>query len=121
MARPEQVDPVKLLVAILWSDFKALDPAMEEMQSHWGQIDFVGPDHPFDVTDYYHKEMGAILQRRLVAFLKLVPPESIREAKHICNRIEDQLVGSQGRRVNLDIGYLDHNKIVLASMKAAGY
>jgi hypothetical protein len=64
--------------------------------------------------------MGTDIQRRLITFARLVPPESIRQAKLISNDIEERLAGTAGRQVNLDIGYLDHNKIVLASVKYAG-
>ena len=120
MAKPESVDPVKLFVAVLWATPGAMASALESLCSHWGEIDFAGADHPFDVTDYYEPEMGAGLCRRLVSFLRLVPPDSLCQAKCVCNDIEDRLAGEKGRRVNLDIGYLDHNKIVLASFKSAG-
>jgi hypothetical protein len=120
MAEPQAVTPVKLLVAILWADFPALERAIEALCAEWGEIDFRGEHHPFDRTDYYESEMGPDLQRQLVTFSGLVPPESLREAKLRCNAIEDRLAGGSGRRVNLDIGYLDHNKIVLASVKYAG-
>jgi hypothetical protein len=120
VAKPQNVDPVKLLVGILWAQSRALLDATEMLIRHWGEIDFAGPDHPFDITDYYESEMGGSLQRRLVSFSSLVLPDSISGAKHICNAIEDQLAGPQGRLVNLDVGYLDHNKIVLASFKGAG-
>ncbi len=120
MAKAQDADPVKLFVAVLWARPEALQNAMAELISHWGEIDFSGSDHPFDATDYYEPEMGRDLNRRLVSFLHLVPPESLCQAKHICNEIEDRLSGGKGRLVNLDIGYLDHNKIVLASFKSAG-
>jgi hypothetical protein len=120
MAKPQAATPVKLLAAILWTGAAALHAAMEELQAEWGEIDFSGADRPFDRTDYYLDEMGADLQRRLVSFTDLVPPESMRTAKLRCNEVEDRLCGERGRRVNLDIGYLDHNKIVLASVKYAG-
>ena len=120
MAKPQTATPVKLLVAVLWADADALQAAVTELQAVWGEVDFTGADRPFDRTDYYVEEMGAGLQRRLVTFVGLVPPESIRPAKLRCNEIEDGLSSKHGRRVNLDIGYLDHNKIVLASVKYAG-
>jgi hypothetical protein len=64
--------------------------------------------------------MGARLLRRLVAFQHLLPLEAFVETKLICNKIENKLAGPTGRRANLDVGYLDHNKLVLASAKAAG-
>jgi hypothetical protein len=41
-------------------------------------------------------------------------------AKIACIAIESALSHDAKRRVNLDIGYLDHNKLVLASVKSAG-
>jgi hypothetical protein len=120
LAKPIPVEPVKLFVAILWSDEKFLQKALNQICKKWGEIDFSGPDHLFDITDYYEPEMGKGLKRRLISFSELVSPESIREAKLICNEIEEALKHDRGRRVNLDIGYLDHNKVVLASVKAAG-
>jgi hypothetical protein len=120
MAEPQLPDPVKLFVAALWADDTALAEAVRLLEERWGACDFTGPDHPFDRTDYYAGEMGPELQRRLLAFAQLVPPESLVEAKLFCNEIEDRLRGTGGRRVNLDVGYLDHNKIVLASAKPAG-
>ena len=120
MAKPSPVVPVKLLVAMLWSEPETLVAAERCLTEAWGELDFRGPDRPFDATDYYRTEMGPRLQRRLVAFARLVPPESLRAAKLRCNEIEDQLAGGADRRVNLDIGYLDHNKLVLGSLKYAG-
>jgi len=120
MARPQPIAPVKLVVAMLWADVQALEAAEACLCRHWGEIDFRGADRLFDATDYYASEMGLHLRRRLASFARLVPPESLREAKLRCNAVEDQLTGNSGRRVNLDVGYLDHNKIVLASLKYAG-
>src|SRR5262245_12436030 len=120
MADPQLPEPVKLLVAVLWSDSAALAEAVRLLEASWGPADFTGPDHPFDRTDYYEAEMGPGLKRRLIAFVGRVAPESIKEAKLRCNHIETQLAVGGRRRVNLDVGYLDHNKLVLASAKDAG-
>lgn len=120
MANPGPVDPVKYLVAILWREKKALEEALECLQFQWGPVDTMGRDHPFNVTEYYECEMGTGIKRRLISFAKLKPPEEIREAKLACNKLERSLAEDHRRRVNLDIGYLDHNKIVLASLKYAG-
>lgn len=120
MAIPRTPEPVKLFVAILWADQEALGHALHALQTIWGTIDFHGPDRPFDSTDYYHSEMGLVLWRRLVSFTPLVSPEILPAAKLQCNAVEDRLAGPSGRRVNLDVGYLDHNKMVLASVKGLG-
>ena len=120
MARIEAVEPVKLLVALLWADARSRDLALERLELRWGGIDFSGAARPFDVTDYYEKEMGPSLRRHLVSFSRMIPPESLPEVKLACNRIEERLARQGRRRVNLDAGYLDHSKVVLASLKFAG-
>jgi len=120
MAEVGPVKPVKLFVAVLYRDPPALEEALAALRARWGEIDFAGSDHAFDMADYYQEEMGESLTRRLITFADLVSPESIRPAKLACNRIELDLRDGRGRRVNLDIGYLDHHKIVLASVKGAG-
>ena len=120
MAKAQAVDPVKLFVAILWAPSAPLHAAVEDLAASWGDIDFTGPDHAFDITDYYEPEMGKGLYRRLVSFSRLVLPDVLSAAKHRCNAVEDRLAGAGGRLINLDVGYLDHNKIVLGSFKSAG-
>ena len=120
MARPCNAGPVKLFVAALYSHRDALQAAVLLMESAWGKIDYAGPDHPFDPTDYYEPEMGKNLLRRLISFREPFPPERLGKAKHVSNDIEDKIAGENGRLVNLDVGYMDLNKIVLASFKGAG-
>jgi hypothetical protein len=120
LAAPQTVDPVKLFVAALWSEPEALQKAIAELSSRYGEVDFTGADYAFDRTDYYESEMGLRLSRRLISFATLVSPDRLCQAKHFSNEIELALSGLCGRLVNLDIGYLDHNKIVLASFKGAG-
>jgi hypothetical protein len=120
MIGPTAPEPVKYLVAVLWADEAALPLALARLSERWGPIDFVGPDRPFNLTNYYEPEMGANLHRRLISFETLLSPEDLPAAKWACIDIEAGLKGAAGRRANLDIGYLDHNKIVLASIKAAG-
>ena len=120
MAQPQIVEPVKYFVAVLWADAAVLPATYERLSAHWGNIDFEGPDRPFNLTNYYEEEMGTNLSRRLIAFAMLRSPEELAQAKLVCNGIEDALATPSGRRVNLDLGYLDHNKIVLASAKGAG-
>lgn len=120
MAVPSLPEPVKYFVAILWSDSTAVAEAYARLTERWGAIDLEGPDRRFDLTDYYEADMGSNLARRLVSFHDLRAPDELAQAKLDCIAIEGQLAGPRGRRVNLDIGYLDHNKIVLASIKAAG-
>lgn len=111
---------MKYFVAILFRTPDALTLAKQELTAVWGVFDFEGQDHLFDATTYYEPEMGTPLYRRLVTFERLMPPTELVDMKLQCNQIEDRLAVNNHRIVNLDAGYLDHNKIVLASAKGAG-
>ncbi len=120
MAKTSLPNSVKLFVAVLWANPEVLNKAYKMLQDKWGSFDFEGEDHAFDITEYYENEMGKNLKRRFIAFEKLVSPEILVNAKITCNEIEEILEIKNKRGINLDIGYLDHNKIILASAKGAG-
>jgi len=119
MAAPEVPERVKLIVALLWADGAARDAALVRLCGAWGPTDHQGADRRFDVTDYYEAEMGAELWRRILSFERLVRPDELAAAKLLCNDVEASLAAAERRLVNLDVGFLDHGKIVLASAKAA--
>lgn len=119
MAFPNEPAPVKFFVALL----QGLTPPariIEILEEVWGPVDYQSQPYPFDQTDYYREEMGVDLQRQLISFAKLRSPEELAAAKVRCNEIEETMSSAGKRTVNLDIGYLDHNKIVLASVKGLG-
>lgn len=120
MREPEAPLPVKLMAAIIWRDGDALAGALRAMTELWGPLDFEGRDHPFDLTDYYREEMGTGLLRRLVAFRDLAAPDALAAHKLAAVRIEADLARAGRRTVNIDVGYFDTHKLVLASLKFGG-
>lgn len=117
MTPAAEPEPVKLLALVLWREADALEEALRRLSGLWGDADFQGPDRPFDATDYYEREMGTGLQRRIISFAALVSSESLVLRKLEAAGVEDALRGLRGRRVNIDPGYLDVHKVVLASFK----
>jgi hypothetical protein len=120
MAAPQPPLPVKYFIAVLFRQEQFFDRARAFLLEKWGEMDFEGKDHPFDVTDYYAKEMGSDLLRRFISVKRLDEPRHLITMKLACNDIEDRLSSEGKRNVNCDVGYLDHNKVVLASAKEAG-
>lgn len=112
--------PVLPFAGILTAD-PCLLPAVEALLAErFGTIAARSEIFPFDSTHYYDAEMGSPLVRQFVAFAELVEPRSLVEAKHTTNELE-QLFASRGnaprRPVNLDPGYVDEAKVILASTK----
>ncbi len=116
--RPREAASVKYLAALLaprgFDLERSLFPPLEE---RFGRIDFRGEAHPFTVTDYYSGEMGPDLHRTIVSFEPLASAAGLVEAKLASARVEGLLAEGGNRRVNVDVGYLDFFKVVLASFK----
>jgi hypothetical protein len=120
MALLKSPDPVKLFVITLHRDVEILEKAMKTFCEKWGEFDFVSEDFVFDETNYYEHEMGAGLVRRFYSFNNLISPDQIVDAKLQSNAIENEFLQGTGRMINLDPGYLDTYKVVLASGKFGG-
>ncbi|MCL2260198.1 MAG: DUF4416 family protein [Fibromonadales bacterium] len=84
----------------------------------FGTFEHKGEFFPFCKTDYYKTEMGENLYRNVVSFEGLVKPENIGEYKNKAIELENSLKNEHGGRIlNIDIGYMDTDKIVLPSTK----
>ena len=121
MAEISYVAPVKLFFGILFSSEKSLGEVEKELEELYGKIDYISPLFVFNLTDYYKNEMGSDISRIFYSFEKLIFPDTIAEIKLTANLLEKKLSHNNGkRRINLDPGYMDYHKIVLASAKFGG-
>ncbi len=114
---PREPEPVKLLHGILYSDEERLQRAKESLVEHFGAIDYYSEPFPFRVTGYYESEMGSPIWRLFISHEPLIQPQQLAEIKVTTNHIEMELAINNRRRVNIDAGYMDVGKIVLASAK----
>jgi hypothetical protein len=111
---------VKLFIAALSAPSVPLEYVAQLVSEVFGSVDFEGPPHPFDVTNYYEEEMGPGLVRSILGFTGPHPADILVGAKLACIELEKGSAIEGKRTINLDVGYLDHNKIVLASTKGTG-
>jgi len=90
------------------------------MVCQWGAIDFVSETCGFDYTDYYEKELGSSLWRKIISFEALISPELLSSIKHLTNEIEASLSSEDKRRmVNIDPGYINAYHLILGTTKPA--
>jgi len=117
---PQDPGLVKLFSGILYSDKDLLRVTLRILQEMYGDMDFQSQPFGFDITDYYASEMGIPIERMFVAFDRLIHPRDIARIKVETNEIEDRLSVQGNRKINLDPGYMDYDKMVLASAKYNG-
>ena len=109
--------PVKLFVGMFTAEKRLFDAARRELAGAYGAVDHVSAVWPFDFTTYYAGEFGDNLLRQFFAFFELIEPSELPEVKLHTNRLERQFASQGKRRINLDPGYIDHSKLVLATTK----
>ena len=109
------------LIAFVLQKGSEWDPnVIDLLEKTWGKIRHKGRLFAFDKTDYYKPEMGDDLYRGVVSFEKEIPPETIAEEKERSNALELTTASADApelRHVNIDIGYMDMDKVVLPSYK----
>jgi hypothetical protein len=136
--KPEEPGPVKLVIGILFSDGGLMERGLTLLSERYGSVDYRSPAFPFSQTEYYVPEMGSPIFRIFVSHERLIHPRELARVKIETNEMEDVLAirpaqsqrpfapaGAAApevirRRVNLDPGYMDYDKFVLASAKYNG-
>lgn len=115
---PAPGPPVKYIAALLLSkEFEAENVIAGGLAELLGPVDYRGPARPFETTDYYEGEMGPGLSRMFVSFEPLGEATDLVRVKLAAARLEERFAEGGRRRVNIDPGYIDYFKLVLASFK----
>jgi hypothetical protein len=131
MAEASTPADVRLICGMISADAALFDEAAVELAAEFSEIDLRSEVMPFDFTHYYDAQMGSPLWRQFVSFSKPVSPEVLAAAKVATNRIEADFANRltqpgaavpqdnsrPERPINLDVGYVDESKLILASMK----
>lgn len=117
MGQIKRHPPVKLIIGFIFKEEGILNKAKAILERRFGRIDFTSQTLTFAHTAYYEREFGKDLKRAFVSFQKLIPPQNLPRIKIATNKIEHKLSVDKRRLINIDPGYLDLSKLVLASTK----
>jgi hypothetical protein len=97
------------------------DRAASELSARYGPIQDRTHGSPWTFSTYYEDEFGPGLQRQFLFFEKRIPPDRLTDVKIETNGLErifaEDNHGRLCRTVNLDPGYLNLRKVVLATTK----
>lgn len=109
---------VKLFFALMAREAGLFEETKRLLTESYGPLDLEDEPYAFDpYTGYYEPEFGSDLRKVLVAAEQLIAPEQLVEIKRETNAMERSLGAGEGRSVNIDPGYLNHSKVVLATTK----
>jgi hypothetical protein len=117
MGKIIEPDKVKLICGILYNNKINFQQILNVLQNKFGNIDSQTESFKFKFTDYYNKEMGDEIYRIYISFEKLILPDELSDIKIFTNNIETEFSETENRDINIDPGYIELGKLVLASTK----
>ena len=113
---------VKRICGVLYPEdnINYFDWTLSELERLWG-VELVSEPVPFDRTDYYH-DIAPKLTRRFICTPGLINAGGLADWKHATHELEEQsrfIFNNMRsiRAINLDPGYIDGARLVLASTK----
>lgn len=112
--------PVKLFVGVLVSDPALFVEVEEQLVDAFGPIDHRSERLPVEENDHYSLEMGDFIDRMLFSFENLIEADGLAATKIWTDQMEQSYrsrAHNASRPVNLDPGYVEQPKVVLASTK----
>ena len=106
------------MIAVMYSDGGIYDSCKEELISLFGKISKESEPYDFDkFTKYYEKEMGSGILKKFIIFDNEVGKDELSEIKLKTTEIEKKFSKDDKRQINLDPGYINASKLVLATCK----
>lgn len=120
MGKALEPERVKLFAGIITSLPEILADVEAGLAGICGPSDLKAGPFPFDFTHYYDRTMGAPLFRWFLGFRELIAPAALVALKIKTNDLEARAAArcaQPARPVNIDPGYLEQSKIVMASTK----
>ena len=117
MSQPQSPQPAKLVIGIFLKEKELIYSLGQSLVMLFGAIDMVSPWFDFKFTNYYAREMGEPLFRRIFSFKNLIEQRDLAHIKVQTNQLEHTFKRKGRRRINIDPGYLLHERFVLATGK----
>ena len=117
MSIPKNPDPAKLVISCIMNDKALIEKVFSLLEEAFGPVDVISRWLDFAYTDYYYKEMGIVLFRKVFVFKNLIAQDELALIKEKTNNIENQFAKAKKRSVNIDPGYLVSSRFILATGK----
>ena len=113
----------KLIVGVIYSDKEIFERAMKMLTDAFGEVDDVCEEFSFseEFSNYYDDELGGEGLRRIYSFKEHVDASRQAEIKEMTNEFERILSVEGNRKINLDPGFINHGRLMLATTKKAGF
>lgn len=123
MGKTYDFEKEKLIIGVIYHEKEILDKAMKILTDEYGEIESVSEEFSFsgDFSTYYDEEIGGEGFRRIYSFKETVDPTRQADIKIRTNEIEAEFSVDGKRKINLDPGFINHGRLLLATTKETGF
>ncbi len=124
MGAIHEFEPEKLIIGVIYNDKEVFDKAMAMIFEKFGECDGMCDEFSFsdEFSNYYDSELGGKGIRRIYSFERLVDPSLQAKIKEFTNEVEKTFSDKDGhRKINLDPGFINHGRLMLATTKETGF
>lgn len=123
MGAIHEFEKEKLIVGIIYSDEGRFAEARAALVEKFGETDDECEEFSFsrNFSTYYDEELGGEGRRVIYSFKEHIDASLQAEIKEFTNELELRLSDGGKRRVNIDPGFLNHGRLMLATTKAVGF
>lgn len=118
-----EFDKEKLIIGVIYHDKDVLERALEILTERFGETEDMCEEFSFsqEFSNYYDGELGGEGMRRIYSFKRLVDPSEQADIKTFTNELELSLSPEGMRLINLDPGFINHGRLMLATTKNTGF
>lgn len=118
-----EFDKEKLIMGVIYHDVEVFERAMAILTEKFGEVEDMCEEFSFskEFSSYYDTELGGEGMRRIYSFKRLVDPSEQADIKTFTNELELSLSPEGMRLINLDPGFINHGRLMLATTKNTGF
>lgn len=123
MGKLQEFEKEKMIIGVIYHDKQIYDEVKAILEDEFGPIDDMSEEFSFseEFSTYYDDEIGGEGMRVILSFRDTVDASRQSEIKTYTNSLEGKYSVLGQRKINLDPGFMNHGRLMLATTKPTGF
>jgi hypothetical protein len=123
MGKLVEFENEKMIIGVIYHEKRIYDEVLSILTDKFGPIDDMTEEFSFseEFSTYYDGELGGEGMRVILSFKDTVDASLQSEIKTYTNNLEAKYSENGLRKINLDPGFMNHGRLMLATTKPTGF
>ena len=123
MGKTYEFEKEKMIIGVIYHDMDIYNKAIEILEQEFGPIERQSERFSFskEYSTYYDGELGGEGERVILSFKETVDASRQAKIKTFTNDLEMRFSVDGRRLINLDPGFINHGRVMLATTKSTGF